>query len=114
MININIISTNKNINRYYKDHNSFIQKRKYTKGLNIKKSHFNFGKINKTTNVNLATLIDEKKEDKTYTFNKVKENIAPSTIVSTSESLVASNPTTPIIEKATRVVDNPSGDGSGI
>ncbi len=27
MININIISTNKNINRFYKDHNSFIQKK---------------------------------------------------------------------------------------
>lgn len=27
MININIISTNKNINRYYKNHNSFIQKK---------------------------------------------------------------------------------------
>ena len=87
--------------------NSFIQKRKYTKGLNIKKSHFNFGKVNKTTSVNLATIIDEKKEDKTYTFNKVKESVTPSTIVRTSELLVASNPTTPIIEKATRVVNNP-------
>lgn len=74
--------------------NKRIQKRKYTKGLNVKKTHFNLNLFDKKDNSELAINKEHKESKKkaNFSYNMVKENIIASNLNSNID-LVASGKT---------------------